>query len=159
MAETQKISRVMVLWIMYRQRPWLRWAYVLGRWFRGARRLKNEGLDGTQGALYEAGIEIDWSGACPVQGEGIIDDYPCYYRSRGECWEFEVFPLGTDLKQHPWPESIWYYDECPYIWPDGGWVTAKVSEQCIRKAARMFRDRDLPRDSYGPAFGGNVAKI
>jgi hypothetical protein len=154
--KTQSISRIKIWWFVYRHRPWLRWAYVLGRWLHGARRVKNQGLEGTRGALNVEGIDIEWGGACPVQGEGTVDGYPCYYRSRGECWEIEVFPIGTDLEKTPWPDSVWYYDECPYIWPDGGWVPAQVSEQCIRKAVQLFREKDRPRDSYGPAFTRNI---
>ena len=141
MAETTKISRLRVWWIVYKNRPWLRWAYLLGRWFHGARRIQSKGYDATKGALSEDGLEVEWGGACPVQGFGTIDGYPCYYRSRGESWSFDIFPPGTDLSVDAdlSVDPIWSHEADPYIWPDGGWVSSDVSAACIRNAAALFR--------------------
>jgi hypothetical protein len=87
-----------------------------------------------QGAIHDDGITITWGGACPVQGQGVVDGVGCYYRSRGSGWHME-FGDGE-----PCGGSNWSYEETCYIWPDGGWVTAQESERNIRLAVERWRE-------------------
>lgn len=50
----------------------------------------------TDGVAAGEGYEVTFGGGCPVQGDGVVDGFPCYYRSRGAGWSFSVYPVGTD---------------------------------------------------------------
>lgn len=119
--------------------------YRIERRFQGAGSVELGTYKGTAGALYEDSIDIAWSGACPVQGWGFVDGHICYYRSRGEGWEFNVAakpggnPNDEAEMQAVFDEGAWAYSEQPYIHPDGGWVSSSVSERCIRKAIAKWR--------------------
>lgn len=65
-----------------------------------------------------------------------VDGLPCYYRSRGEGWQFHVasWPDGDALA-----EDAWVYSERPYFFPQGGWVSPEVSRECIRRAVSLYR--------------------
>lgn len=121
-----------------------RWHHRLVQWFgwqlhdwrrriQGARAVKQ---GDTVGCVYDEGLEIEFSGMCPVQGEGELDGRVCYYRSRGDGWQFSVAPTGSD---DVFADDAWEYWEERYIWPAGGYVAASVSEVCIRKAVALFR--------------------
>jgi hypothetical protein len=120
---------------------WYGWPVRALGWFihdtrrrlEGARRVEQ---GPTTGCVYDDGLEIEFGGMCPVQGEGIVDGRTCYYRSRGDGWQFHVATAdGTDALEH----EEWEYAEYKYIWPAGGYVAASVSEACIRKAVALWR--------------------
>jgi len=115
--------------------------YFTKRFLQGARpTILAADHDDRAGRISAPGIDIIFGGGCPVQGEGTVDGYPCYYRSRGEGWSFEVFPIGTDLESpEAWPPAIYDYAERRYFWPDGGHVASTVSRRCIYKAVQQFR--------------------
>jgi hypothetical protein len=114
--------------------------YLTRRFIQGARRVETGGYDGTFG-LYEAeGVSVAFGGAVPIQGDGEVDGHPCYYRSRGEGWSFEVYARGADVSREL-PDPIWEYGERRYFFPFGGWVTARVSMACIARAVAKFRER------------------
>ena len=104
----------------------------------GCRRVLSE-----QAGTYNArGVNISFGGGCPVQGYGTVDGLSAYYRSRGEGWQFHLYPAGTvvdELDYKAFSAPLFYYDDYPYEWPDGGWVEAKVSKKCIAKAVALFR--------------------
>lgn len=108
--------------------------YMCRRWLEGARSVDTAG--GTRGFVDGDGFEIEFSGMCPVQGDGVIDGRACYYRSRGEGWQFYVAAPGSD---DVLDDSSWLYSKDPYFFPDGGHVSAAVSERCIREAVAAFR--------------------
>ena len=85
-------------------------------------------LDACGGSIDEPGLSISWHGACPVQGEGTIDGYPCYYRAR-DGGTFTVFALGT---RTPIWESV--------VFDGDGWDEAPITEAFIRQEAKNFRD-------------------
>ena len=125
-------------WLTSPKRPKL--VQQLGHAFRwlyesalGARRVKTGPYHETIGVVCENGIDIEFEGACPVRGEGEVDGHPCYYRSRGTGWSFEVYDRdGTTV--------IWdYCSGVVYHFPDGGWVHADVSRENIREAVKRFR--------------------
>jgi hypothetical protein len=119
---------------------WLGRAWYLSlRYLAGARRVRTaDGLH-TDGWLDEPGLAIAWDGACPVQGEGMVDGRHCYYRSRGEGWQFSVAPPGGS-DEDVFADDAWEYSESPYIFPEGGWVHPEVTEAGIRKAVAKFRE-------------------
>lgn len=112
--------------------------YRTRRWFQGARSVETTDLEGTAG-MWHAGPSfwIAFDGACPVQGDGEIDGRACYYRSRGEGWQFHVAAPGKD-SDGVFDDDAWVYSERRYCFPDGGWVSADVSVRCIRKAVALF---------------------
>lgn len=63
-----------------------------------------------------------WSGgiggACPLQGDGVVDGLPWYFRARGEHWSFSVAatPDGD-------PVGVWVTDD-----PPGAWTTEDEAE-------------------------------
>lgn len=98
----------------------------------------------THGVAAGEGYEVAFGGACPVQGDGVIDGYPCYYRSRGSGWSLDVYPVGTDTYSDLDAKPIWEHAETCYLWPDGGWVSAARSVACIERAVALFRARTAP---------------
>lgn len=110
--------------------------YRLARWLEGARKPRTSGdLDETHGVYVAPGVELEFSGACPVQGDGEVDGFPCYYRTRGEGWQFHVATHGGD----PLDDGAFCYWERPYPFPHGGWVHREVSLECIRRGVEAFR--------------------
>lgn len=98
----------------------------------------------TNGSLHEDGIDIEFDGACPVQGFGTIDAFPVYYRARGEHATIEVWPRGTrwggeEELRLPDSDGCFFHASAPYPWPDAGWLTAEESVAFIRVAAAAFR--------------------
>ena len=94
--------------------------------------------DAIEGSIHSEGIDVEWGGACPVQGDGSAtaidrteDGIPVthqfYYRARGASWSVE-FAGG------------FVYEESPYIWPDGGWLGAEENERNIRLAVAKWRE-------------------
>lgn len=118
--------------------------YAYDHVVHGARPVKIGKADAfreAQGELVEDGIDIQFGGACPVQGDGTVDGRTVYYRSRGSGWQFSVAPEGsTDALS----DMCWEYAEDPYHWPDGGWVHADVSRECIRRAVAKWRAEGRP---------------
>lgn len=118
----------------HRTVQWFGWKlHELRRRLQGARNVEQ---GDTCGSIDEPGLSIAWSGMCPVQGDGDVDGRVCYYRSRGDGWQFSVAAPGSD---DALADDAWEYAEDPYIWPAGGYVAAAVSERCIRKAVAAFR--------------------
>ncbi len=105
--------------------------------------LDDGGLDpgSCGGFIDEPDLSIRFGGTTPVQGDGMVDGRPCYYRSRGTGWQFSVAPPGSD---DALDLRAWEWGENPYIWPDGGYVTREISEQCIRKAVALWREAGRP---------------
>lgn len=122
--------------------------YVVPRFLDGARPVERggfdqgagDGLPPIEGALEEDGISIEFGGACPVQGDGNVEGRTAYYRSRGEGWELEIARAGADV----FDDDNWIYAERPYFFPDGGWVSARVSRECIRRAVKAWREAGRP---------------
>lgn len=151
-AKPVNVSRWRLLKIRFRYIYWQRLPWSIRRPFEyaydhvvhGQRPVKIGKADPfreAQGTLMEDGIEIEFGGACPVQGDGTVDGRTVYYRSRGSGWEFSVAPIGsTDALG----ANCWEYGETPYHWPDGGWVHADVSRECIRRAVAKWRAEGRP---------------
>lgn len=113
--------------------------YRFYRYLEGARRTKEvSGLNETDGYYADEGVEITFYGACPVQGDGEVDGMPCYYRSRGEGWQFHV---ASSPDGDPLDDDAWFYEEAPYFWPAGGWVHRDTSIECIKKAVAEYRNQ------------------
>jgi hypothetical protein len=118
--------------------------YRVVRWLQGARRPQLGGLRETHGIYAGPGVRVEFSGACPVQGYGVVDGHECYYRSRGEGWSLDIYPRGVSFADNgdlPGVAPEFLYQERPYIWPDGGWVHADVSRACIARAVKAWRKR------------------
>lgn len=86
----------------------------------------------TDGAADIEGVELSFHGACPVQGEGVVDGYEAYYRARGEGWS-----LTVTLSE----QEVWVFGEQPYAFPDGGWLHRDESIANISRAVAAFRAR------------------
>ena len=56
-------------------------------------------------------------------------------------WQFHVAPEGA---ADALGDDAWYFEEYRYHWPDGGWVHADVSRECIRRAVSMWRSAGRP---------------
>ena len=120
--------------------PWLyNPIYAAVRRCQGARRPPIGSYEQTQGTVHTLRIFVSFGGACPVQGEGVIDEHPVYYRSRGETWSMDFYAPGTDIEEDLPSESVfstWHRD---YIDYDGGWITAAESMRNILQATEEFR--------------------
>jgi hypothetical protein len=111
--------------------------FVVRRRLQGARSVKS---GETSGSFCAPDCEIEFSGMCPVQGEGWVLDgdgrrRDCYYRSRGDGWQFHVAALDGEV----FGDGEWVYSEDKYIWPAGGYVAASVSAECIGRALDKWR--------------------
>lgn len=145
---------------LYWQRlpSWLRhpFEYAYDHVFHGARPVKIGVADPfrqAQGELVDDGIDIQFGGACPVQGDGTVDGRVMYYRSRGSGWELSIAKEGKRMREPlegffpdspALDEEAWVFAEHPYHWPDGGWVHADVSRECIRRAVAKWRAEGRP---------------
>lgn len=105
-------------------------AYALSRTLDGAERIQTGNYKETCGTFVARGVSINFSGACPIQGFGEIDGFPCYYRSRGEGWSICVAKYP---ESDPMDIDAFYYGESNWIWPEGGWAHAEVTRACIDK--------------------------
>jgi len=151
-AEPRKLTRWLTLKLRFRYLYWQRVPQILrhpveyayDHVVNGARPVKTGKVDAykeAQGELVEDGINIQFGGACPVQGEGTVDGRQVYYRSRGSGWQFHVAPEGA---ADALGDDAWCFEEYRYHWPDGGWVHADVSVACIRRAVGMWRSAGRP---------------
>lgn len=82
----------------------------------------------TEGTAMGDGFEVSFGGACPVQGDGVVDGFVCYYRARGRSWSLDVAC-----------EPEWSVARTCYVWPDGGWLRAEISRRNIEAAVAEFR--------------------
>lgn len=135
-----KVWLLMLRYKLRRAAPWLYDPiYVLVRRCQGARRPPIDGYEATAGLLDAEGIFMRWGGACPVQGEGVIDGHPVYYRSRGEWWSADFFAPGTDISDELDGEVVFAAEHHDYISYDGGWITADESRRNLVQATKEFR--------------------
>jgi hypothetical protein len=96
-------------------------------------------FDEACGEVSDDGIDLEFAGACPVQGYGMVHGNPAYYRSRGTGWSLDVYAVGVDVCSEEDPtDPIFSHDENPYAFPDGGWIHRDESIANIRKAAAAF---------------------
>ncbi len=86
-----------------------------------------------------------WSGEiggnCPVQGDGLVDGKPWYFRARGTAWSFEVAddPLCPDAN---WVSAFGEPGiefEQDYDGGDAGWMEDAVAWGLIEAAIARFR--------------------
>lgn len=156
MKNTWKIfrKRVQLAWMFARGRRWWtmpayfvrtvifgfghkpEWAYRALRWLEGARPVKIGTFEETSGTFSAPGVEIEFGGACPVQGDGEVDGQECYYRSRGEGWQFHVACEGDVFD-----EDAWEYFERVNYFPDAGWVHRDVTMDRIARAVSIYRQQ------------------
>lgn len=98
------------------------------------------GLEETCGCVSAEGVYLEFGGACPVQGFGMIHGHPAYYRARGRSWSIEIYPVGTKPEEDH-VHALWYVHEHPYAFPDGGWLHRDESIDNITRAAAAFAAR------------------
>jgi len=78
-------------------------------------------------------------GYVPVQGEGIIDGKPWYFRARGDSWSLSISENtgGSPIEVRWGNESGWYYEDNWGEWPDAGYMSYeeawKIIEDCFVK--------------------------
>lgn len=86
-------------------------------------------------AMAETGIDIEFSGGCPVEGVGEVDDAQVYFRSRGTSWSMEFTwedPAGD--------RQAWEFEGAhKYPWPDAGWLPPDRVREHVREAVTAFR--------------------
>lgn len=104
-----------------------------------------EALSTTRGLAEGDGYSLDVGGACPVQGWGEVDRHPCYFRARGECWQFEVYAMGVDPRDDA-ADPIWQHEADDEVSDPGGqfcasWMTIGASRECIAAAVALWRAR------------------
>lgn len=93
-----------------------------------------------------AGRGLTWTidglgGNCPVQGDGVVDGRPWYFRARGEGVEFSVAyePDGDAVNAGMGWEpgfSIWV---AIGPWPDAGWISDAEAEEFIARGVALYR--------------------
>jgi len=96
-----------------------------------------DALAETAGKALGEGYEIDFGGACPVQGTGLVDGHEAYFRARGDGWSLEIYALGVsadDLKAEP----IFDHHDAE---SGASWLPAEKSRAHIETAVALFRER------------------
>jgi hypothetical protein len=97
-----------------------------------------DALATTAGQAIGEGYEIDFGGACPVQGTGLVDGHEAYYRARGDGWSLEIYALGVsadDLKAEP----IFHHHGADL---GASWMPAEKSRAHIETAVALFRKQN-----------------
>lgn len=63
-------------------------------------------------SIVGQGLQVFWGGNCPVQAEGRVDGLPCYFRARGESWQFCVAatPTGDPLDAYDHKGGTFYIE-------------------------------------------------
>jgi hypothetical protein len=115
----------------------------------GRRRPRLAGFAETAGSICEDGLELEFGGACPIQGQGTLDGCICYYRARGSGWSFEVWPAGIawgECGGLPDVEPSYSTEVSCYAWPDGGWIHRDESLINLRDMMDHYRGRKLEID-------------
>jgi len=85
-------------------------------------------------------IEFEWLGGyCPVQAEGTINEYPFYFRSRGNHWSFSVAPkgespvsMGMFFRREKWGNKSFA----------AGYMPEKEVRRIIQKCAEEFEKEE-----------------
>lgn len=77
-------------------------------------------------------------GACPYQAEGYVNDYPFYFRARGNKLQFNVNKIGERYEDH---DVIFYYEETYGVWPEAGYIDKEIAEDFISRASVKFLEQ------------------
>lgn len=80
-------------------------------------------------------VHLDYLGGnCPVQGEGKIDGYDIYFRSRGDNWTFDIGESPI-LGQN----SIFSVRGNFGDWPRAGWMPWFRAYRIIYKCIKLYK--------------------
>lgn len=95
-----------------------------------------------------------WSGGigghCPVQGEGICDGHPWYFRARGERWAIWFAEReGADPIDVGFDEAGWSTGGDYGQWPDAGYMPDDVAWSLIEQSIESFRAGKVERVEAG----------
>jgi hypothetical protein len=86
-------------------------------------------------------------GHCPVQGCGLVDGYPWYFRARGESWEMEIADdITVNCECLPLVGmscSGWIIEEDWGTWPEAGYMDEKIAWSFIENTISKFRANRL----------------
>lgn len=92
-----------------------------------------------------SGISVSsWGGTCPYQAKGKIDEYPFYFRARGDEWTLEVLVDRENQGEYQdWPESkTWFFGQDYHAGLGAaGHITDDEFAGFINIGAVAFRDR------------------
>jgi hypothetical protein len=112
--------------------------------FRKGRRALRRSLQNTAGELHDDGIDIEWGGACPVQGEGTADGRPVYFRARSDDVRLDFFAAGADPHDHTVRESWSYEEDYDGAEPHAGWIFRDETAAFMRRAVAAWRAAGRP---------------
>jgi hypothetical protein len=79
-------------------------------------------------------------GACPVEGEGVVDGHAWYFRARGESWAFEVYEQ-PHVHGEEAAKAIFDTGGEHKPWPEAGWMTNSVAWAHVEASIAAFRAR------------------
>jgi hypothetical protein len=97
-----------------------------------------DALAETSGKAIGEGYEIDFGGACPVQGTGLVDGHEAYFRARGDGWSLEIYALGVSADD-PKAEPIFDHHDAE---SGASWLAAEKSRAHIETAVALFREQN-----------------
>lgn len=94
--------------------------------------------------------ERDWNdyieGQTPLQGYGLIDGYPWYFRARGDSWSLGIVEDKTiDCECLPLVGccSGWLIEESWGEWPSAGYMDEEIAWSLIEDTFKKFRENRL----------------
>lgn len=111
---------------------------------------------GTEWEHDGEGWSMSTGGACPVQGEGLIDGRAAYFRARGQSWSLRVaFDADADpVRVGGGPDGVrgWYADGLYGGRFDASWMPAAHSRAIVEACVVAIRGAATP----GP---GEVVRV
>ncbi len=91
----------------------------------------------------------DIGGCVPVQGFGVVDGLPWYFRARGDEWSFRLADTADGDPVLVTPEyggSGWYVERDYYGFDDGaGWMSTREAWDFVAECIEAHRAGTLPR--------------
>lgn len=112
--------------------------------FRKGQRSLRRSLQNTAGELRADSVDIEWGGACPVQGYGEVDGRPVYFRARHEDVRLDFFAAGADPHDHTVRETWSFEEEYDGPEPNSGWIHSRETAAFIRRAVAAWREAGRP---------------
>ncbi len=86
-------------------------------------------------------------GQCPVQGCGVVDGYPWYFRARGEAWSMEISDdQEVDCECLPlvgFGTGGWIIEEYWGNEFEAGYMESDIALELIKKVIGLFRENKL----------------
>jgi hypothetical protein len=118
---------------------------VIAQLSRAIQSRRDAGEFNEGGVAAGDGYSLDVGGNCPVQGQGLVDGLPAYFRARHSSWQLSIAndPDGDPVMVGTTggPLGWWHRENWPGGEHDAGWMNFGQAEMCIATAVALYRNR------------------